>query len=619
MLVDIAGIALFASLAFTIYYLREIIKFLKGGKGWKLITAGYILYVPRVALSLFMDYPQSPIEIARISLSVAIVILIALGMWKLMKDLRSVGISFFSLAYVRYLTAGMFLFLACLSIRTSSFFFSRLNEPLWWTIARIFLVASILMLGFALRKIYVVLGPKTKEIKTLMRAVEMKWMRENLHIIPLYTQLTNEIIAHLIPLEGGMEVAKRVLERCAASHEILRGCEISEEGLNTAVIFRDVENMSEKESYRKMFYAFSCLNSRLIDAYAAITSPERAMEVVKDGEEIIEHMRKVNLPVNNELIYRYRIFFGMPEGIAENGKSKTLLYILFKEALEPLLMKCTKSAIKEISAVARAKGIEIESDGRVNLEAIFRRVHEIIPEESVEYTKSILSAIMTDIYPLISGDIGAEHTKKRFSAVFKELFENHCGAILKYGILENLPEDVEIPRWCSLLRRGQCYLICEEKPIASLKLFNMLAQYGFKGLLISRMHPSHVHAEYKMRADVPLIWLTHIRGENHIAPTNITQLSIAVKDFVERGVEGIIMIEGFEYLIDQNGFDVALRFLESIVDIVTVSKCRLIMPFDKLTVSEREFHRIAREMNVMSRDGVEEITAATEGHALSLI
>jgi len=618
MLVDIVGIALFASLAFTIYYLREVIKFLKGGKGWKLITAGYILYVPRVALS-FMDYPQSPIEIARISLSVAIVILIALGMWKLMKDLRSVGISFLSLAYVRYLTAGMFLFLACLSIRTSSFFFLRLNEPLWWVIARVFLVASILMLGFALRKIYVVLGPKTKEIKTLMRAVEMKWMRENLHIIPLYTQLTNEIIAHLIPLEGGMEVAKRVLERCAASHEILRGCEISEEGLNTAVIFRDVENMSEKESYRKMFYAFSCLNSMLIDAYAAITSPERAMEVVKDGEEIIEHMRRVNLPVNNELIYRYRIFFGMPEGIAENGKSKTLLYILFKEALEPLLMKCTKSAIKEISAVARANGIEIESDGRVNLEAIFRRVHEIIPEESVEYTKSILSAIMTDIYPLISGDIGAEHTKKRFSAVFKELFENHCGAILKYGVLENLPEDVEIPRWCSLLRRGQCYLICEEKPIASLKLFNMLAQYGFKGLLISRMHPSHVHAEYKMRADVPLIWLTHIRGENHIAPTNITQLSIAVKDFVERGVEGIIMIEGFEYLIDQNGFDVALRFLESIVDIVTVSKCRLIMPFDKLTVSEREFHRIAREMNVMSRDGVEEITAATEGHALSPI
>jgi len=195
MLVDIIGIALFASLAFTIYYLRKVIKFLKGGKGWKLITAGYILYVPRVALSLFMDYPQSPIEIARISLSVAIVIFIALGMWKLVKDLRSVGISFFSLAYARYLTAGMFLFLACLSIRTSSFLFLRLNEPLWWVIARIFLVASILMFGFALRKIYVVLGPRTKEMKALMRAVEMKWMRDNLHIIPLYTQLTNEIIA----------------------------------------------------------------------------------------------------------------------------------------------------------------------------------------------------------------------------------------------------------------------------------------------------------------------------------------------------------------------------------------------------------------------------------------
>ena len=40
MLVDIIGIALFASLAFTIYYLRKIIKLLKGGKGWKLITIG---------------------------------------------------------------------------------------------------------------------------------------------------------------------------------------------------------------------------------------------------------------------------------------------------------------------------------------------------------------------------------------------------------------------------------------------------------------------------------------------------------------------------------------------------------------------------------------------------
>ncbi len=166
---------------------------------------------------------------------------------------------------------------------------------------------------------------------------------------------------------------------------------------------------------------------------------------------------------------------------------------------------------------------------------------------------------------------------------------------------EKRVKKLELPALHRLFKQGKCYLITEEKPDTSFKLFGKLIEYEFKGLLISRIHPSHIHEEYNIKdVDVPIIWLTHIQEEKCIVPTNITQLSIAVKEFVENEVESVIMLEGLEYLIDQNGFEVVLRFVESVTDLVTTSKCRLIIPFDALTLSEVELHQLEREVNVMS-------------------
>ncbi len=170
---------------------------------------------------------------------------------------------------------------------------------------------------------------------------------------------------------------------------------------------------------------------------------------------------------------------------------------------------------------------------------------------------------------------------------------------------EKRVKNLELSALHRLFKQGKGYLIIEEKPDTSFKLFGKLIEYWFKGLLISRTHPSHVHEEYNNVKDVPITWLTHVKGENHVVPTNITQLSIAVKEFAENDVESVIMLEGLEYLIAQNGFEVILRFVESVTDIVTTSKCRLIMPFDARTLSEVELHRLERELNVMNAKEVQ--------------
>lgn len=168
---------------------------------------------------------------------------------------------------------------------------------------------------------------------------------------------------------------------------------------------------------------------------------------------------------------------------------------------------------------------------------------------------------------------------------------------------EQKVKNLELSALHRLFKQGKCYLLVEEKPEACFKLFNKLIEYGVKGMLISRIHPSQIQEEYNVK-DIPTIWLTQVREENCIEPTNITQLSIAVKGFAGKGVEGVILLEGLEYLIVQNGFEVVLRFVQTMADIVMISKCRLIISFDAQTLGAVELHQLERELNVMNANEV---------------
>jgi PAS domain S-box-containing protein len=168
---------------------------------------------------------------------------------------------------------------------------------------------------------------------------------------------------------------------------------------------------------------------------------------------------------------------------------------------------------------------------------------------------------------------------------------------------EQKVKNLELSALHRLFKQGKCYLLVEEKPDTCFKLFNKLIEYGVKGMLISRIHPSQIQEEYNVK-DIPTIWLTQVREENCIEPTNITQLSIAVKEFAEKGVECVILLEGLEYLIVQNGFEVVLRFVQTMADIVMISKCRLVISFDAQTLGEVELHRLERELNVMNANEV---------------
>ena len=100
---------------------------------------------------------------------------------------------------------------------------------------------------------------------------------------------------------------------------------------------------------------------------------------------------------------------------------------------------------------------------------------------------------------------------------------------------------------------------------------------------------------------VPIIWLTrnNLNFEHCIDPTNLSRLSMEIINFINGSENGIILLEGLEYLISQNSYQIILHFIQLINDKIMLSNSTIIVPLDPLILNERELHLLERDMKLL--------------------
>ena len=159
-----------------------------------------------------------------------------------------------------------------------------------------------------------------------------------------------------------------------------------------------------------------------------------------------------------------------------------------------------------------------------------------------------------------------------------------------------------------IVKKGQSYLINEEKPEKSNEIFVNLVTHGVHGLYITRRHPKEIRDKYGLKR-TPIIWLTHEKisahekiSENHIDPTDIVELSHTIKEFIKKTTNGVVLIDGIEYLITQNEYKEILKFIQSLDDSIAISGSRLIIPIDPSTLTKQQFHLLKREVKILEMD-----------------
>jgi archaellum biogenesis ATPase FlaH len=118
-----------------------------------------------------------------------------------------------------------------------------------------------------------------------------------------------------------------------------------------------------------------------------------------------------------------------------------------------------------------------------------------------------------------------------------------------------------------------------------------------QGLCITRRYPKKVAQQYLIQT-TPMIWLTQMRkGDlDCLNPNEISRLNSTITAFIEASENGVILFEGLEYLITQNSFEIVLKFIQHIQDIIAPSKSCVIFSLDPLALDQEEVHILQRNM-----------------------
>src|SRR3989454_11893202 len=149
------------------------------------------------------------------------------------------------------------------------------------------------------------------------------------------------------------------------------------------------------------------------------------------------------------------------------------------------------------------------------------------------------------------------------------------------------------------LAPGLCYLIKEKKPDLSYRLFSMLTRDGTPGIVITRQYPERVRRERGIEGG-RIVWLSHTPGEDYHNPTAIGSLAKLISGFVEEN-EGVpvVLLDGVEYLVINNGFLQTLMFVEHVNEFVMQRKAIVIIPVSPDALEDSERTLLERNIEVL--------------------
>ena len=224
----------------------------------------------------------------------------------------------------------------------------------------------------------------------------------------------------------------------------------------------------------------------------------------------------------------------------------------------------------------------------------------------------------TDIFGLqdvVSGYIRKPFNNKELSDRLKAILDDKAVPLAEeqqpkedLGIFDFLkkkkegqPEGMEKVRRSAKkyeLRRGLSFVVKEQKAVKSFEIFTDQVTHNIQGLCVTRQYPAAVRQEWGLE-ETPIIWLSNQLGKVYVNPANIGILGDTIIRFIEKSDDSVIMIDGVEFLIVNNGFDKVLKMIHRITEVVMEFKSCVIISVDPRALDVREMALLERNMEVI--------------------
>ena len=143
---------------------------------------------------------------------------------------------------------------------------------------------------------------------------------------------------------------------------------------------------------------------------------------------------------------------------------------------------------------------------------------------------------------------------------------------------------------------GVSYLVKEKGSNRGFSLFNKLIENdGSNGMVIARTFPKKIE-ETENLENIPVWWLSREESPESIDPLSLSKIIHLIKEFIQKRETAVVLLDGLEYLIMQNGFETTLRFIQALNDLIILNKATLIVPVDPSSLSVKQLSLLEKEM-----------------------
>jgi hypothetical protein len=145
------------------------------------------------------------------------------------------------------------------------------------------------------------------------------------------------------------------------------------------------------------------------------------------------------------------------------------------------------------------------------------------------------------------------------------------------------------------LQEGESYLFSGETSDEAFKAFVDHALHGYKGLCITREKPESIAKRYRI-SKTSIFWLTNLRGTEEKSTETLTDVQLLIGSFLSENEKAVVLLDGLEYLISNNGFQPVYSFIQSKRSQIAQRKAIMIVPVNLETLDKKEQALLKREL-----------------------
>ncbi len=151
-----------------------------------------------------------------------------------------------------------------------------------------------------------------------------------------------------------------------------------------------------------------------------------------------------------------------------------------------------------------------------------------------------------------------------------------------------------------MLEKGFNYLLYEEKARITYELIAELGKAGSPILCITTVFPKKLKKMYPLEG-AEVLWLSDSGSDpKALKPTRLDfEITRSISNFLKEKEGAVVFLDGFEYLLSENGFDKARRFIKRINDTASMNDGTFIICINKDAIPKEDLITLSKDFDVV--------------------